>query len=84
MPLIKQIRNAIDSGDLQQPFTVQDLKFWIKRMNVVKDNGEEYAEASINAILSNSDTRNVPTSNKNIKMLKSKINFEGNRAYWFE
>ena len=84
MPLIKQIRDAVESGDLKQPFTVQDLKIWIKKMNIVKDDGSEYAEASINAILSNSDTKNVPTTNKNVKTMNSMTNNGGNRAYWFE
>jgi len=84
MPLIKQMRDAVESGDLKQPFTVQDLKIWIKKMNIVKDDGSEYAEASINAILSNSDTKNVPTTNKNIKVMNSMTNDGDNRAYWFE
>lgn len=53
MPLIKQIRDATDSGDLHQPFTVQDIKAWMKKMNIVKDDSAEYAKASIDAILSN-------------------------------
>lgn len=84
MPLIKQIRDATDFGDLHQPFTVQDIKVWMKKMNIVKDDGAKYAEASIDAILSNSDTKNNPTSNKNIKVLRSRIDDRGNRAYWFE
>lgn len=83
MPLIKQIHEAVQSGNLRQPFTVQDLKQWIKKNKIVKDDGEEYAESSINAILSNSDTKNIPTTNKNIKTLKSKVNEAGKNEYWF-
>ena len=73
MPLIKQIHDAVESGDLEQPFTTQDLKQWMRTNKIVKDDGEEYAESSINAILSNSDTKNVPTSKKKKKKLKSRI-----------
>jgi hypothetical protein len=82
MPLIKQIYEATENGCLIQPFSVQDLKQWIKESQIVKDNGDEYAESSINAILSNSDTKNTPTTNNNIKLLKSKINEEGKYEYW--
>ena len=82
MPLIKQIFEAIKSGILEQPFTVQDLKQWVKIKNIVKNDGEQYAEASINAMLSNSDKKNTPTSNKNTKVFKSKKNKEGKYEYW--
>jgi hypothetical protein len=83
MPLIKQIHEATNNGDLTQPFTVQDLKQWMKQNEIVKDDGEEYAESSINAILSNSDVKNNPTTNKNIKLLKSEINEQGKIEYRF-
>jgi len=84
MSLIEQIHHATESGDLKQPFSVQDIKTWITKKNIVKDDGNEYVESSINAILSNSDTKNIQTSNKNVKVLKSKINDGGNSVYWFE
>jgi len=83
MPLIKQIHEAAQNGGLKQPFTVQDLKAWMKLNKIVKDDGEEYAESSINAILSNSDIKNVPTTNKNNKSLKSRVNKNGKHEYWF-
>jgi hypothetical protein len=83
MPLIKQIHEATNNGDLPQPFTVQDLKQWIGQNEIVKDNGEEYAESSIDALLSNSDVKNNPTTNKNIKLLKSEINEKGKVEYRF-
>jgi hypothetical protein len=83
MPLIQQIYKAIENSDLKEPFTVQHLKKWMEEKQIVKDDGEEYAQSSINAILSNSDTKNQPTTNKNIKILKSRINKEGKHEYWF-
>lgn len=84
MPLIKQIYDATQSGELIQPFTVHDLKTWVARSKIVKDDGTPYAESSINAILSNSDTKNRPTTNKNTKVLKSKVDKGGIHGYWFE
>ncbi len=83
MPLIKQIHDAVQNGDLEQPFTTQDLKQWMRANKIVKDDGEEYAESSINAILSNSDTKNTPTTNKNFKTLKSRLNDSGKHEFWF-
>lgn len=83
MPLIKQIYEAAENGSLRQPFTVQDLKQWMKEHQIVKDDGDEYAESSIDAILSSSDTKNTPTTNKNVKVLKSRINKDGKHEYWF-
>jgi len=64
MPLIEKIFAATQSGDLLQPFTVDHLKDWMTKMQIVKDDGNPYAQSSIDAILSNSDTKNIPTSNK--------------------
>lgn len=83
MPLIQQILEATRSGNLSEPFTVHDLKEWMVRYKIVKDDGKKYAESSINAILSNSDRKNNPTTNKNIKPLQSRINDEGRSEYWF-
>jgi hypothetical protein len=83
MPLIEKIFAATQSGDLIQPFTVNQLKGWMTIMQIVKDDGNPYAQASIDAILSNSDTKNIPTSNKNVKVLRSSINNGGKHEYWF-
>ena len=65
MPLIKQIYEATVNGYLVEPFTFQDLTRWMKENKIVKDDGEQYAVKSIESILSNSDIKNRPTSNKN-------------------
>jgi hypothetical protein len=83
MPLITQIYEAIEVGHLIQPFTVEDLKNWMKKMHIVKDDGDEYAPSSIEAILSNSNKKNVPTSNLNIKVLQSRRIDGGKNEYWF-
>ena len=83
MPLIKQIHEATKNGQLIEPFTVKDLKVWMKNFEIVKDDGEKYAESSINAILSNSCRKNRPTTNKNIKVLNCRINKKGKYKYWF-
>lgn len=83
MPLIKKIHEAVEAGHLIQPFTTQDLKGWMKKMHIVKDDGCEYAPSSIDAILSNSNRKNAPTSNLNIKLLQSRHNKGGENEYWF-
>lgn len=83
MSLIEKIFAATQSGDLPQPFTVDHLKDWMTKMKIVKDDGNPYAQSSIDAILSNSDTKNIPTSNKNRKVLRSSINNGGKYEYWF-
>lgn len=83
MPLIEKIFVATQSGDLPQPFTVDYLKDWMTKMQIVKNDGNPYAQSSIDSILYNSDTKNIPTSNKNRKVLRSSINNGGKHEYWF-
>ena len=83
MPLIKKIYEASHRGDLRQPFTTKDLKAWMTVNNIVKDDGDPYASASIDAMLSNSDIANNPTTNKNQKVLQSRLNSGGMKEYWF-
>lgn len=83
MPLIDEILAAIKSGQLSQPFTTEQLKEWINANKIVKDNGEAYAKASINAILSNSDISNSSTTNRNKKLLCSRFRDDGKKEYYF-
>ena len=83
MSLIDQIFEATQSGALTQPFTVEQMKVWLVSKAIVKGDGSKYAEASIDAILSNSDVKNSPTTNKNRKVLLSGINEHGNKVYRF-
>lgn len=82
MSLIEKIFTATQSGELPEPFTVDNLKDWMTKMKIVKDDGNPYAQSSIDAILSNSDMKNSPTSNKNRKVLQSIIN-GGKHEYRF-
>ena len=84
MALITQIKHAVDSGDLPQVFTSQSIKVWMDSSNIIKPNGDTYAESSINAILSNSDLENLNSTNQNAKLLSSRINSTGKKEYWFE
>ena len=83
MPLIEKIFVATQSGDLPQPFTVDHLKDWMTKMKIVKGDGNPYAQSSTDAILSNSDKKNIPTTNKNSKVLRSSINNGGKHEYSF-
>ena len=84
MPLIQQIQAAAEDASLSQPFTTSDLKAWIALAKVVKDDGSAYADASIDAILSNSDKINSPTTNRNVKLLRSGLRADGTKQYWFD
>ncbi len=83
MSLIKQIHDATKNGDLPQSFTAHDVKEWVHKYKIRKADETKYAESSIDAMLSNSDIKNKPTTNKNIKVLQSKINANHKREYWF-
>lgn len=83
MSLREQIYQATQLGVLLQPFTTEQLKIWMRNASIVKNDGSNYAQASIDAILSNSDIANSPTTNKNQKVLSSIINASGKKQYQF-
>jgi hypothetical protein len=83
MSLIEKVFSAAKSGALRQPFTTAHLKEWIQQADIKKDDGTEYADASINAILSNSDFGNLPTTNRNKKALVSQTAEDGTKSYRF-
>jgi hypothetical protein len=84
MALITQIKHAVESGDLPQVFTSQILKVWMDSCNIIKSNGDIYAESSINSILANSNLDNSNSTNQNAKLLNSRVNTNGKTEYWFE
>lgn len=71
MPLIEQARHACDVGDLPRQFTPAEFKRWIRQAGITKRDGTDYAESSINALLSNSDIANKGSTNRNKKVLQS-------------
>ena len=83
MSLIEKIYEATQSGALSQPFTAEEMKVWFASATIVKDDGNKYAKNSINAILSNSNVKNSPTTNKNKKVLLSRTNKNGKKEYLF-
>jgi hypothetical protein len=83
MSLTEKIREATKSGELAEVFTTEEMKKWFKNSGVVKSDGTPYADASVEAVLSNADISNSPTSNLNKKMLKSRVNLAGKKEYWF-
>ena len=72
-----------DSGHLREPFTTNDIRQWIIERKILKDDGTPYAKSSVNAILSNSDLANRPTTNRNSKSLRSIVDSNRRKAYWF-
>lgn len=83
MSLNKKIYEATQQGKLKQPFTSEEMKEWFKNSGILKPDGTPYAVASLEAVLSNADISNSPTSNLNLKNLKSQINSDGKKKYWF-
>jgi hypothetical protein len=80
MSLIEQIRNAVKIGDIKEPFSTRDIEIWVGNKKITKSDGSPYAESSIRSILSNSDSKNMPTTNKNKKCLTS-IMVNGKKVY---
>ncbi len=83
MSLIELIRSAVNKGVISTPFTTDMIKQWCQDNSIVKSDGTEYAESSIESILSNSDISNAGSSNKNVKVLDSRTNNKGVKEYWF-
>jgi hypothetical protein len=82
MSLISKIYQAVIDQDLAQQFSTRDIRQWIIDKKIRKKDGSEYAESSIRSIGANSNLKNQPTSNKNIKLLQSKI-IDGSVYYYF-
>lgn len=82
LPLIEQARLAIKKGTLPSEFTPAQFKEWVSQEEITKPDGKFYAEASINALLSNSDIANLGSKNLNNKVLKS-VKKNGQNHYSF-
>lgn len=83
MTLITKIINAMKFKQLPRVVTTAQVKQWVVAKSIVNDDGDLYTKASIEAILSNSDVKNNPTTNTNKKMLASRLNESGKKEYWF-
>jgi hypothetical protein len=67
--LNEKIYDAVQLGELAEPFKTQQLKNWIEEFKVFNDkSNKKYAKSSINSVLSNADKKNEPTSNGNKKI----------------
>lgn len=82
MALISKIITAVEAGAIKQPFTTSDIKAWASKNKILTNKGEPYKEPSIGSILSNSAKKNSGSSNRNAKMLNSRINSQGIQEYW--
>jgi hypothetical protein len=82
--LNEKIYDAVQSGELVEPFTTQQLKNWVEEFKVLNDkSNKKYAKSSIDSVLSNADKKNKPTSNQNKKNMQSRINEMGVKEYFF-
>jgi len=71
--LIDRVRNAVAKGDLPKEFCTDDVKNWVAAKNITQSNGQPYAKNSVKSLLSNADVKNSGSSNKNKKVLTSRI-----------
>ena len=83
MSLIEKIYEAVQRGELLQSCPAEEMKNWFENSGTVKPDGTPYAAASVEAVLSNADISNQPTTNANRKLLKSRVNTAGKKQYWF-
>ncbi len=82
MSLIEQIRQAVQSGTIVEPFTTEQIKTWVEKYRITKDDGSPYADNTVESILSNSDESNSELT-LNQKPLSSRVNSEGKKVYRF-
>ena len=64
-PLIKQIREAVIKGYLEEPFTADDVKAWMKKYNIRKGDGTQYKKGYVTSLLSDSLIKPIKTKNRN-------------------
>ncbi len=83
MTLIEKIKIAVESGNLPTWFTTANIKAWITENSITKSDGSPFAQSTINSELSNRDIGNLPTTNLSMKILKSRVNNNGEKGYCF-
>jgi hypothetical protein len=82
-PLIDRARHAWDKGTLPHDFTPAEFKYWVRQNSITKPDGTAYAEASLHALLSNSDEKNLGSTNLNKKVLRSSKGKDGHKRFTF-
>jgi len=81
MSLLKQIENAVKNGKLNKIFTTQDIKVWIDKNKIKKDDGSDYSESTIGSQLSTCFENSSSTrSDKGLNRTKNK---DGKFEYFF-
>jgi hypothetical protein len=75
--LIDKLRDGVQRGEIQEPFTYHDFEKWMDNYNIAKDDGVFYSDNSKRSLLSNSAKQNAGSSNLNDKMLNSDKNDSG-------
>ncbi|MBV4428297.1 hypothetical protein [Clostridium tyrobutyricum] len=55
MTLLQKLKEATEKGQIKDPFSTKDLKSWIKKYNIKKDeDNTEYENSYIESFLSSS------------------------------
>lgn len=81
--LIKQIHDAVKTGVIEEPFTVQDIQWWMEEKDIRKEDGTKYSKGYPASLLSDSVKKKKKTKNRNSKWLKQRKNENGKFEYWF-
>lgn len=73
MSLLKQLENAVNLGQIKEPFTTSDVKEWIKKYNIINNKtGKPYSESYIEGFLSSSvETSSSTKKDKKLEKLNT-------------
>lgn len=54
MSLLDKLRDSVKNKDICTPFTTADIKNWIKKNGILKDDGTKYEDSYIESFASSS------------------------------
>jgi hypothetical protein len=82
-PLIKQLHDGVDAGDITEPMTAHSLPEWMSACNIKKGDGEKYINFNAGSFLSDSYIGKKNETNRNSIWLDRRKNKDGVYEYWF-
>ena len=81
--LIKRAQEAVNDGDMNEPFTVKIFESWMAEYNIRKEDGTKYKDGYVATLLSNSYVMKKNTTSRNSLWLDRRMNQDGVFEYWF-
>lgn len=79
--LITRLKIAVQKGQLPKRFTLKDAQQWFKEVDPRKLNGSPYRQ-NMSTLLSHAVVRD--TSNRDAKFMRSAIDEDGLKRFWFD